>query len=169
MSRPQKPDPDEPLIPGSNHTPALAFADILGMICAAVKAWGHLKGFTFSPKSNQIFDVRKTYDCLALFQELVRGDKNFRVDRPIYLVAVTCNASAKTNDTLRDGYERIAKASNQPMIGYWKSFTKKSYLDAVTVTQFINREDAIMEGKRHGQEFILKIKPDGHFEHIETD
>ena len=168
MSRPQKPDPDESVVPGSNHTQALAFAEIRRGIQTALELWKFLMGFTYSPKFNLVFDVRNMHDCLALFRDLVRGNENFLTDHPIYLVAFTCNTSTKVDDVLKEGYEKVTRISNQPLIGYWKS-AASAYLDAVAPLQFISRENAIMEGKRHGQEFILKIKPDGHFEHIETD
>ena len=169
MSRPQKPDPDESIIPGSNHTPALAFVAILDMIRAAVKAWKHLDGFTYSPKSGLVFDVKNIHECLALFRELVRGSENFLADRPIYLVAVTRHSNTEIDDDLREGYEKIARASSQPLIGYWKDSRGRSYLDAVVATQFINQTTAIRAGKKYGQEFILAIWPDGSYEHLETD
>ncbi|RNJ76612.1 MAG: hypothetical protein EB828_02670 [Nitrosopumilus sp. D6] len=169
MSRPQKPDPDETVIPGSNHTPALAFAVIWVGIRAAVKAWMSLKGFTFSPKSGLVFDVDYLHEGLALFIELIRGSRDFKVDLPIYLIAVTCHTSIEIDDALRDGYERIARFSNQPLIGYWKDPAGRPYLDAVVPLQFISKNAAIREGKKHGQEYILAIWSDGSHEHSKTD
>ncbi|RNJ78276.1 MAG: hypothetical protein EB830_00420 [Nitrosopumilus sp. H13] len=148
---------------------ALAFIVIQDKIRAAMELWSHLKGFTYSPKSDTVFDVEYLHEALALFRELVRGGRHFRADRPIYLVAVTHHTGIEIDDTLRDGYEAITKFSNQPLIGYWKDPDGRSYLDAVVVAQFINEEGAIREGKKHGQEFILKIRPDGTYDHIQTD
>ena len=150
MSRPQKPDPNKPIIPGSNHTPALAFAEIWIRVCTVVEMWKNLKGFTYSPKSDMVFDVENLRDGLALFQELVRNSKNFLANHTIYLIAVTCRKNTKVDDTLREGYEVVAEFSNQPLIGYWKDPKGGYYLDAVAPTQFINKEDAIRIGKRYG-------------------
>ncbi|RNJ80404.1 MAG: hypothetical protein D9C04_01595 [Nitrosopumilus sp. B06] len=169
MSRPEKPDPDETVIPGSNHTPALAFAEIWAKIRAAVKACMGLEGFTYSPKSGLVFDVEHLHEGLALFRELIRGGRDFEVDLPIYLIAVTCHTSIEIDDVLRRGYETITRFSNQPLIGYWKTPAGRPYLDAVVPLQFISKNAAIREGKKHGQEFILAIWPDGSYEHIETD
>ncbi|RNJ75978.1 MAG: hypothetical protein EB828_03815 [Nitrosopumilus sp. D6] len=152
MSRPQKPDPDETVIPGSNHTPALAFAKIWARVCVVVEMWKYLKGFTYSPKSDLVFDVDNLHEALALFRELVRNGKNFLVNHPIYLIAVTCRKNIKVDDTLKDGYEKILKISNQPLIGYWNNSEGSSYLDAVVALQFISTNAAIREGKKHGQE-----------------
>ncbi|RNJ77134.1 MAG: hypothetical protein EB829_07080 [Nitrosopumilus sp. H8] len=168
MSRPQKPDPDKPLIPGSDHTPALAFAAILARLHVVVEMWKSLKGFTYSPKSDQVFDAYNRHEALALFLELIRGNRDFLADRWIYLIAVTCHSSTGIDDTLRRGYEMISKFSNQPMMGYWKDSRGRPYLDAVVALQFINEKDAIEAGKKHGQEFILAIKPNGRYEHIQT-
>ncbi|RNJ79724.1 MAG: hypothetical protein D9C04_03890 [Nitrosopumilus sp. B06] len=169
MSRPQKPDPDEPVVPGSNHTPALAFVAILDMVRAAVKAWMSLKGFTYSPKSGLVFDVDYLHEGLALFIELIRGNRDFRVELPIYLVAITHHASTEADDVLKRGYETISRSSNQPLFGYWKDPAGRPYLDAVVPLQFISKEDAIGAGKRYGQRFILAIWPDGSYEHLKAD
>ncbi|RNJ77915.1 MAG: hypothetical protein EB830_01060 [Nitrosopumilus sp. H13] len=169
MSRPQKPDPDKPLIPGSNHTPALAFATILTRLHVVVEMWKSLKGFTYSPKSDLVFDAYNRHEALALFLELIRGSRDFLVDRPIYLIAVTCHSSTEIDDDLRKGYEKIARGSNQPLIGYWKDYLDWTHLDAVVATQFNNKKDAMRIGKRYGQKYILAIWPDGGYEHIEAD
>ena len=168
MSRPQKPDPDEPVVPGSNHTPALAFAEIRRGIQTALELWKFLMGFTYSPKSGTVSDVDELYECLALFIELVRGNRDFRADRPVYLVAFTCNTSTKVDNVLKEGYEKVTRISNQPLIGYWKS-AARAYLDAVAPLQFISKNAAIREGKKHGQEYILAIKPNGRYEHIKAN
>ncbi|RNJ75660.1 MAG: hypothetical protein EB830_05785 [Nitrosopumilus sp. H13] len=158
----------EVIIPGSNHTPALAFVVIRDRIEMIVTAWLHLEGFTYNPKPDLIFDVNNLHEALALFLDLVRGNRHFQADLPIYLVAVTHHASTKVDDVLRDGYETISRSSNQPLIGYWKNFEGESYLDAVAATQFINKDAAIRVGKKYGQEFILAVKPDGRHEYIQT-
>ena len=131
VSSPEVPDPDEEVVPGSNHTGALSFVDIQNKILAVIKTRDDSGGFTYSPKSDLVFDVRRRHECLALFRELVRGNRRFRTDRPVYLIAVTCRKNIEMDDTLRQGYEMISESSNQPLIGYWRSPTGDPYLDAV--------------------------------------
>ncbi|RNJ79068.1 MAG: hypothetical protein D9C04_05810 [Nitrosopumilus sp. B06] len=168
MSRPKKSDHDGIIVPGSNYTLALVFAVIRDGIRAAVKAYGHLKGFTYSPKSGLVFNVEGLHDTLTLFRELIRGSRDFQADQPIYLIAVICHKSIEVDDVLRKGYETIARFSNQPLIGYWNP-PGRSYLDAVVSLQFISNKAAIDVGKRYGQEYILTIWPNGDYEHFKTD
>lgn len=162
-------DSDVPAIPGENHTPPLRFAAIVDGILRAVLGWGHLDGFTYSPKLDVVYDVTDRIQCKALYQELARGNRAFRSDLPIYLIAVTCHASIETDGILRHGYEKVAGKSNQPLIGYWRNPEGRVFLDAVLPAQFINMGGAIKEGKNHEQEFILRIGSDGTYDHIETD
>ena len=169
MSRPDRPDPSEEVVPGSSHTGALPYPSVHAGIVAAVAAWSYLRGFTYSPKSDLVFDVESAYETLALFRELVRGNRHFRADLPLYLIAVTDHVGIEVDDTVRAGYEEVAMLSNQPVIGYWVSDVGTPHLDAVLVAQFIRRERAIALGKKYGQKGILAIKPNGRHEHIDTD
>ena len=169
MSRPRKPDPDETVIPGSCHTPALEFEIMRGNLYSVVESYKHLPGFTYSPKSGLVFDVRVVSDGRALFRELIRGRKDFLADRPVYLIAFTNHLDTDIDNVLRDKYEEVSKFSNQPLIGYWKDSKGRTYLDVVAVAQFISKKTAIREGKRYGQEYILEIRPDGSHDHIEAD
>lgn len=62
----------------------------------------------------------------------------------------------------------VSQVSNQPLIGYWKDSKSRAYLDAVAPVQFIRKNAAIEEGKRHGQEYILGIKPNGSYEYVKA-
>ena len=169
MSRPGRPDPGEEAVPGSGHTGALPFLSVRAMIVAAVAEHMHLLGFTYSPKSDLVYCVKSRHDGLALFRELVRGNKDFRADLPVYLIALTHHASTEVDHVVKAGYEGVSERSNQPLIGFWTNPKGVSYLDAVLPAQFIKEEEAVCLGKEYGQQTIIRIKPDGHHKHIGTD
>lgn len=175
MSRPPKPDPGEEPVPGSEYSPALPWQEILLLIPGIVAKFGHLAGFTLNPKTGRVFSIIKGDEehsravALALFRELVRGSMNFLADRNIYLIASTCHRGSGTDQDLKEGYEGIAKFSNQILIGYWVPERGGPYLDAVAPMQFISEESAITAGKAYGQEYILKITPDGDYRHIQVN
>ncbi len=93
-------------------------------------------GFTWSPKSNRRYDVRKLDQSNALYKELSRGNRKFRIDRPIYLIATTCNTDISVNAVLRRAYEKLMLITNQPLIGYWVDEYGTKHLDtAIQLSQ----------------------------------
>lgn len=167
MSKPRIPDEWDPLIPGSYVLPARAFDDIIDDIESAMAKWGRLGGFTFNPKTGHVFDVKVASEALALYREVIEGSDGMDLYKPIHIIAVTCNKIPRANIDLKKGYENITKLSDQPMIGYW-IHGGEGYLDAVFPAHFINSRGAIEAGKRHEQDYILRIHPDGEHEFVKT-
>ena len=73
------------------------------------------------------------------------------------------------NYFVRDGYNQIITFSNHPLIGYWVDADGVSYIDAVFTVQFNSHADAIRMGKKHDQEYILRIMPDGQADLFKTN
>ena len=131
--------------------------DIRDKVRTVVKTRKDLGGFTYSPKSDLVFDVMCQHEGMALFRELVSGNRHFRADRRIYLIAVTCRKDIRVDDTLRRGYEMIAGSSNQPLIGYWKNPAGDSYLDAVAAGFVSDLGVPRSKGRSDNSSDILKI------------
>ncbi len=146
--------------PGFRHTKPIPFDLIVPYLLAVIANLGN-SAFTWSPKSNRQYDIKKPAQTLALFLELVEGGLNFDPDLPIYLIAVTCNTSITINLILRRAYEKLMSITNQPLIGYWISKTGIKYLDVVLATQVINKAEAVRLAKKYGQDYIIRIYPSG--------
>ncbi len=154
--------------PDPRSTEPPSFDDAWEQFARVIANLKDQEAFTWSPKSGRQYNFKIPGHALGLHQELIDGNRNFRPDRPIYLIGITNNTNLTKNMVLRCGYEKLLKKTRQPLFGLWFDDDGYAYLDDILPVQFINEDDAVRMGKRYEQKEIVRIRPNGKYATIKV-